>query len=166
MKVHEVDPIVDSGAVLAGAQFVDAYSIAIDGAALDARHAAEKMLAHSPRWVEVLLALRNLLVAPLGLKTSAPDEPGARDIIGLLPVVRQTPIALLRASNDKHLDFRVVVDVARAGDSQRITATTLVLTHNLLGRTYLAVIRPFHRLVVPAMLRQVAAQRPRPLDPA
>jgi hypothetical protein len=32
-----------------------------------------------------------------------------------------------------------------------------VLTHNLLGRTYLAIIRPFHRLVVPAMLRQVAA---------
>ena len=135
MKVHEVDPIVDSGAVLAGAQFVDAYSIAIDGAALDARHAAEKMLAHAPRWVEVLLALRNFLVAPLGLKTSAPDEPGARDIIGVFPVVRQTPDRLVAGFNDKHLDFRLVVDVASVGHTQRITATTLVLTHNQLGRT-------------------------------
>jgi hypothetical protein len=147
MRVHEVDPNVDGGALLAGAQFVDAYSIAIDGAALDARQAAEKVLARAPRWIEMLLALRNFLVAPLGLKTSAPDEPGARDIIGIFPVVRQTPDRLVAGLNDKHLDFRLVVDVA----------TTLVLTHNLLGRTYLAIIRPFHRLVVPAMLLQVAA---------
>ena len=157
MKVRKVDPNVDSGALLAGAQFVDAYSIAIDGAALDARQAAEKMLAPAPRWIGALLALRNFLVAPFGLKTSAPDEPGARDTIGMFPVVDQTPDRLVAGLNDKHLDFRLVVDVASAGHTQRVTATTLVLTHNLLGRTYLAIIRPFHRLVVPAMLRQVAA---------
>ncbi len=157
MKVRKVDPNVDSGALLAGAQFVDAYSIAIDGAALDARQAAEKMLARAPRWIGALLALRNFLVAPFGLKTSAPDEPGARDTIGIFPVVDQTPDRLVAGLNDKHLDFRLVVDVASAGHTQRVTATTLVLTHNLLGRTYLAIIRPFHRLVVPAMLRQVAA---------
>jgi hypothetical protein len=157
MKVLEVDPNVDSGALLAGAQFVDAYSIAIDGADLDARQAAEKMLARAPQWIEALLALRNFLVTPFGLKTSALVEPGALDFIGIFPVVRQTPERLVAGFNDKHLDFRLVIDVASAGDRQRITATTLVLTHNLLGRTYLAVIRPFHRLVVPAMLRQVAA---------
>jgi Protein of unknown function (DUF2867) len=157
MRVHEVDPNIDSGALLAGAQFVDAYSIAIEGVALDARQAAEKMLARAPRWIEVLLTLRNLLVAPLGLKTAAPDEPCGRDVIGVFPVVGQTPDRLVAGFNDKHLDFRLVVDVASAGHTQRVTATTLVLTHNLLGRTYLAIIRPFHRLVVPAMLRQVAA---------
>jgi len=36
MKVHEVDPNVDTHALLAGARFIDAYSIAIDDAALDA----------------------------------------------------------------------------------------------------------------------------------
>jgi len=157
MKVRKVDPNVDSGALLAGAQFVDAYSIMIEGAALDARQAAEKMLARAPRWIGALLALRNFLVAPFGLKTSAPDEPGARDTIGIFPVVDQTPDRLVAGLNDKHLDFRLVVDVTSAGHTQRVTATTLVLTHNLLGRTYLAIIRPFHRLVVPAMLRQVPA---------
>ena len=43
------------------------------------------------------------------------------------------------------------------GKGQNVTLTTLVLTHNLLGRIYLAVIMPFHRLVVRAMLRQVHA---------
>jgi hypothetical protein len=155
MKVHEIDPNVDTGALLAGAQFIDAYRIGVDDPALDARHAAEKMLARGPRWVDALLTLRNLIVAPFGLKTSAPNEAGTADIIGLLPVLSQTPDRLVAGFDDKHLNFRVVVDVATSGGSRNVTATTLVLTHNLLGRTYLAVIMPFHRLVVRAMLRQV-----------
>jgi hypothetical protein len=38
-----------------------------------------------------------------------------------------------------------------------VTATTIVRTHNLLGRAYLATILPFHRLIVQQMLSQVAA---------
>ena len=155
MKIHPVEPNVDTAALLPGAQFGDAYSIAIDGATLTARQAAERMLGRGPRWIDVLLALRNFLVAPFGLKTRAPNE--ARDIIGIFPVVSQTPDRLVAGFNDKHLDFRVVVDVASSGHGQRATATTRVLTHNLLGRVYLAIILPFHRPIVRAMLRQVAA---------
>ena len=157
MKVHAVEPNGDTGALLTGAQFSDAYSIAVDGVTLDARHAAEKMLGRSPRWIEVLLALRNYLVAPFGLKTEAPNETGAADIIGIFPIVSQTPGRLVAGFNDKHLDFRVVVDVTASGQGQRVTATTLVLTHNLLGRIYLAIILPFHRLITRTMLRQVAS---------
>jgi hypothetical protein len=156
MKVHEIGPNVDTDALLIGAQFRDAYSIAIDGAELNARQAAERMLGRGPRWINALLALRNFLVAPFGLKTSAANEPGASDIIGIFPVVSQTPDRLVAGFDDKHLDFRVVVDVASSGHGRQVTATTLVLTHNLLGRAYLAIILPFHRLVVRAMLRQVA----------
>jgi Protein of unknown function (DUF2867) len=95
MKVRAVDPNANTGPLLAGAQFRDAFSVVVDDAALDARHAAEKMLGRSPRWIEKLLALRNFLVAPFGLKTSAPKEPGRSDIIGLLPVVSQTPDRLV-----------------------------------------------------------------------
>ena len=156
MKVHEVDPDVDSSALLAGAQFIDAYSIVIGNAALDARRAAEKMLARGPRWIETLLALRNYLVTPFDLKTSAANEASASNIIGIFPIVSQSPDRLVAGFDDRHLDFRVVVDVAACGHGQRVTATTLVLTHNLLGRSYLAIILPFHRFVVRAMLRQVA----------
>ena len=157
MKVHAVDPEIDTGALLAGAQFSDAYSVVVDEAGLDARHAAEKMLGHSPRWIEWLLALRNVLVAPFGLKKPVPTRTSAADTIGIFPVMSETPDRLVAGLNDRHLDFRVVVDVAASGQGQRVTATTLVLTHNLLGRVYLAIILPFHRLVVRALLRQVAA---------
>jgi hypothetical protein len=157
MKVCEVQPTVDIDALLAGAQFSDAYSVAVDDAALDARRAAERMLGRSPRWIEALLALRNFLVTPFGLKRPVPTPIGAADTIGIFPVLSQTPDRLVAGLNDKHLDFRVVVDIAASGHGRRVTATTLVLTHNLLGRVYLAVILPFHRLVLRAMLRRVAA---------
>ena len=155
MTVEDVAPQVDPDPLLPDAQFMDAYRLEVNGENLDARKAAERMMARAPRWVDMLLALRNIIVAPFGLKTSGEDRGAPRDIIGIFPVVSETPERLVAGFNDKHLDFRVVVDVATSGQRQSITATTLVLTHNWLGRTYLTVIMPFHRLVVRAMLGQV-----------
>jgi hypothetical protein len=156
-KVHEVAPDVDAGPLLAGAQFIDAFRIDLEGSALDARNAAQRMFGRSPQWIEALLSLRHLLVAPFGLKTSGKAEAIRRETIGLFPILSEAPDRLIAGFNDKHLDFRVVVDVATAGARQQVTATTLVLTHNAFGRVYLAVITPFHRLVVRTLLRQVVA---------
>ena len=156
MTVHEITPEIDTNALLAGAQFADAFRIEIDDRDLDARRAAERMMARQPRWAEALLSLRNILVAPLGLKTSGAGPTTPRDMIGIFPVLSETPGRLIAGFNDSHLDFRVVVDVTAPSDVRQVTATTLVLTHNWLGRTYLAIIMPFHRLIVPALLRQVA----------
>jgi hypothetical protein len=156
MKITEVAPEVDSGALLAGAKFIDAYRVALDGTALNARRAAERMFGRGPRWVEALLALRNAIVAPFGLKQSGLDEPAPSGMIGIFPVLSETPQRLVAGFNDHHLDFRVVVDVVAADASQQVTLTTLVLTHNLLGRAYLAAILPFHRLIARVKLRQVA----------
>ena len=156
MTVREVTPEIDPATLLGGAQFIDAYRVAVDGAALDARKAAERMFARGPRWIEALLKLRNLVVAPFGLKTSGEGEPATGGMIGIFPVVSETPERLVAGFNDHHLDFRVVVDVTAKGGGQEVTTTTLVLTHNWLGRTYLAAIMPFHRLIARVMLQQIA----------
>jgi len=156
MTVHEVTPAIDLNTLLAGAQFADAFSIEIDDNALDARQAAERMMTRQPRWIEALTSLRNILVTPFGLKTSGASVATSRGMIGLFPIISETPDRLVAGFNDKHLDFRVVVDVATSGAARNVTATTLVKTHNWLGRTYLAIILPFHRWVVPTLLRQVA----------
>jgi hypothetical protein len=101
------------------------------------------------------MTLRNCAVAPFGLKTPSPTGTSA-DSIGIFPVVTETPDRLVAGFNDKHLDFRVVVDVVGEAGARQVTATTLVKTHNLLGRTYLAIILPFHRLIARTMMRQVA----------
>jgi len=156
MKITEIVPEVDSRALLAGAQFIDAYRVAIDGTALNARRAAAKMFGPGPRWIEAMLALRNMIVAPFGLKQSGLGEPAPGGMIGIFPVLSETPQRLVSGFNDHHLDFRVVIDVAAADAGQQITLITLVLTHNLLGRAYLAIILPFHRLIARVQLRQVA----------
>jgi Protein of unknown function (DUF2867) len=154
MTIREIAPGADLRALLPGAQFMDAYRIEIEGATLTAREAAVAMFARSPGWIEALLALRNLMVAPFGLKTSGKDEPASGGMIGLFPVVSETPARLVAGFDDRHLDFRVIVEVRPAGGGQQITSTTLVLTHNWLGRAYLWTILPFHRLIVRTLLRQ------------
>jgi hypothetical protein len=156
MNVSMVQPNIDANALLAGAQFIDAFGVTVDDASLDARRAAERMLGRSPRWAQMLLALRDAIVAPFGLTTSKAAKHSTADRIGIFPVISETPQRLIAGFDDSHLDFRVVVDVTAAGQGKRVTATTVVLTHNLLGRVYLTVIMPFHRLIVRSMLRQVA----------
>ena len=157
MKVREITPSADTDTLLAGAHFADAFQIEIEDRDLDARQAAERMMARQPRWAEALLSLRNFLVAPLGLRTSGAGLVPPRDMIGIFPVVSETPGRLIAGFNDHHLNFRVVIDVTAPGGVRQVTATTLVKTHNWFGRSYLAIITPFHRLIVPALLRQVAA---------
>jgi hypothetical protein len=144
-------PLKASDTPLPSADFTDAYSIHI-AEPLDARQAARRMVERRPRWVNGLLVLRNLAVSPFGLKRGAPV--GA-ERIGIFPVVSASPQRLVMGFDDTHLDFRVVVEVAPEGSGQRVTATTFVRTKNRLGRLYLAAVKPFHRVIVPAMLAQV-----------
>jgi hypothetical protein len=154
--VREVTPEVDADAVLAGAQFIDAFRLEIGATAVNAREACTRMVLHGPGWIDAMLRLRNIIVAPFGLKTSGEGAPAPHGLIGLFPVVSETPEQLVTGFNDYHLDFRLVVDVAGDDARRQVTSTTLVRTHNLLGRTYLALIMPFHKLVVRGMMRRIA----------
>ena len=60
MTVHEITPAIDPNTLLPGAQFADAYRIEVDDRALNARQAAERMIARQPRWADALVTLRNL----------------------------------------------------------------------------------------------------------
>ncbi|UWU68963.1 DUF2867 domain-containing protein [Bradyrhizobium sp. NC92] len=155
--VREVAPEVDANALLAGAQFIDAFRVDVGAAAVNAREACTRMVLHGPRWIDALLRLRNILVRPFGLKSSGEGEPAPGGMIGLFPVVDETPERLVAGFDDHHLDFRIVVDVSGNAASKQVTSTTLVRTHNLLGRTYLALIMPFHKLVVRNMMGRIVA---------
>ncbi|MGL3105781.1 DUF2867 domain-containing protein [Bradyrhizobium sp. BR 1432] len=154
-SVREVTPDVDAGAVLSGAQFIDAFRVEVGATQLSAREACTRMVLHGPRWIDALTRLRNILVKPFRLKTSGEGAPAPYGMIGLFPVLSETPEQLIAGFDDYHLDFRVVVDVAGDGADQQVTLTTLVRTNNLLGRTYLTLIVPFHKLVARSMMGDI-----------
>jgi hypothetical protein len=134
----------------------DAYRVFLDEVTIDVATATRRMFSRVPWCVRLQLSLRNRLVAPVGLKTSPLGQPKLPRSIGIFPVIAETPHRVLLGLNDKHLDFRIAVDVAVGTEQRHFTATPLVRTHNLLERTYLATVLPFHRVIVPALLAQAA----------
>jgi hypothetical protein len=150
--VREVTPNIDAGALLSGAQFIDAFRADVGPTQLSAREACTQMVLHGPRWIDALTRLRNILVKPLGLKTSGDGAPAPHGMVGLFPILSETPERLIAGFDDYHLDFRVVVDVGGDVTDRRVTLTTLVRTNNLLGRAYLTLIVPFHKLVARSMM--------------
>lgn len=153
MKIAETAPR-PAGAILPGSDFADAWQL--DGLPPDdAATIAARAFGAAPRWVDALLALRNLMVGPFGLKTGKEHAPKDKALVGIFPVISERPDQIVLGLDDRHLDFRVVVDVVPVqGRTIAATATTYVRTHNRFGRLYLMVVKPFHRVIVPAMLRR------------
>lgn len=154
MIVETVPPSLNCAGLLQGTTYADAFSMQTGEAGLDAITATERIMARMPRWITGLLMVRNAIVAPLGLRGAGPRQ-NSQSFMGPFPVVSQTPERVVLGFNDRHLDFRLVVDVPGSGE---IIGTTLIRTHNWLGRVYLAIVLPFHRIIVPAMMRNAAGQ--------
>ena len=127
-------------------------------------------LFQTPAWVMFLMRLRDRIVRPFGLKVS--DEIGnhtkSNDFAMPFKVLSESPDKreILMGENDKHLDFRVLLRCEPWGDrieaeedSCLITLATAVTMHNVMGRLYFFIIKPFHRLIVSSLLRS----RPRRL---
>ena len=138
-----VDEDAASG-VLPGWDYADAFQCATGGRRpLDAIIVARALLAPSSA-ARRLLAVRDLVVRPVGLRAVSGGEL-------ILPVIEQSPHRVVSGLDDRHLDVRVVITVA-AGVAR---CTTVVRRHGWLGRLYFAVVGPVHRRLVPRLLVRV-----------
>ena len=154
MKPIAVEPDLVAGAALTAVSFADAYRVVTPVSGFDARHAAQAIFASPPAWANALMVARNAVMGLFGVK-NAPEHfaPTATARVGMFPVVAESAQHILLGFDDRHLDFRIAVTLSDlTSGSTTVTVTTAVLTHNLLGRVYLAVILPFHRLLARTML--------------
>ncbi len=143
----------------------------------------EGFLQHRPSGVSRLMSFRNVLVKPIGLRTSPLGCPvssllgdAPQRFAGRYPVLAQSVDAsdrhaqVVLGADDKHLQFRSCVAVeVLPGGSARFSLGTRVRNRNLFGSMYMHMIDRTHRgYVAPAMLRMavgyvlVAASRPLP----
>ncbi|ATQ77983.1 hypothetical protein CR152_28355 [Massilia violaceinigra] len=148
----------------ASVNLADAFAIRLpSGASNDPDVLARFIFAHQPAWIGHLLRVRDMIVVGLGLKTAAQLAKIASETepsrVGIFKVYSTNATEIVVGEDDKHLNFRISILCAggSAPDNRRdLTMTTVVHCHNLLGRTYLRVIAPFHRAVVKASLRSAA----------
>lgn len=155
---------------LSPCDYVDAFAVRAPPATFRSVDALARASTDLPRWVGLLMALRNRIVSAFGLKTE-PDERGrrARDgaaivpgsAVGIFLVMARSADEILMGLDDKHLDFRFALTLQTDAEGERAVATTTVRFHNVWGRAYFAIVKPFHRRIVPAMLRAALARRER-----
>jgi Protein of unknown function (DUF2867) len=73
--------------------------------------------------------------------------------VGLFAVQAIFANELILGLDDKHLNFRVSVLRSAQDGIEKVTVSTVVELNNLLGRAYLFVIKPFHKLIVRSILQ-------------
>jgi Protein of unknown function (DUF2867) len=109
----------------------------------------------APKIVKVLMAIRNRLVSLIGLKTERPIphldasmlRTGSR--VGFFEIGSITPQSAIMGADDRHLNFRVHLEI----QGPVLRCKTEVHFNNALGRIYFFFVKPFHRSIVPAMLK-------------
>ena len=116
---------------------------------LTARAAFTEALAQPPKWLGAAMALRNLVVAPFGLKRAIEGE---GPFLGRMPVVADTPDHFETGIDDRHLTFTLAV---RRGNG-RLGVTTAIWFNSWIGRVYLRVVMPGHILATRHMAGRVA----------
>lgn len=77
--------------------------------------------------------------------------------MGIFTLFENSLDAVLLGDRDKHLDVTLSVykSVLDSGKKVLLTVTTVVHTHNLLGKLYMIPVKPMHRLIVPAVLGKI-----------
>ncbi len=175
MKPHailsDVPPGSSINAQLSGAYFHDSYIISVPDTTRTALGYFLTALANTPPWIHSLMALRNKIVQFVGLKDLgalgelSPSKPASTyapgDRVGIFTLFSNSPNEVLLGDRDKHLD--VVLSVYKHPLDQKgiqsVSVTTVVHIHNLLGRIYMLPVMPLHRLIAPAVLTRIIAEK-------
>lgn len=150
--------------------FVDSFQgsfIDKDGT-INSTKIGKSFFASGPQWVEKLFTFRNKIVGLFGLKTSGTAHERKKifdnfacnrgDQLGLFKVFDKTNNEVILGEDDKHLNFRVSLFIEKQPENDKkmkLIISTTVRFNNWFGRLYFLPVRPFHKLIVPAMLRGI-----------
>jgi len=118
---------------------------------------------HSPGWITALMNMRNRIVALFGLKgvsakemrdrvkRPCPEHVEVGQRLGIFTLLSLDDDEIILGEDDTHLDFRVIL---RRHNKNTVHVTTVVSTHNRLGRMYMATIKPFHKIIARTMIQK------------
>ena len=119
--------------------YSDSFSIEVTENRLSPKDIILKVFAHNPAWLRMLYAIRACLVKPFGIETKAIES---EELI----IEEDKQEAIMRKDD-------IFITPLETG-KQMIEVTTLVKYHNWVGKAYFFCIKPFHRVIVPLVLKK------------
>lgn len=154
VRAVALPPGASIAALYPGSNLADAYAVDLPTARareLDMESLARQLLGSQPGWARKLMVVRDAIVARFGIRTAKQMEarPGKR--IGIFRIFAVSDDEIIVGEDDSHLDFRISVLRQRdTGQEQfgSVTVASVVHCHNWVGRAYILLIRPFHKLIV------------------
>ena len=116
--------------------YSDSFSIEVTENRLSPKDIILKVFAHNPA-----------LVKPFGIETKAIESEEL--------IIEEDKQEAIMRKDDKHLLFYVDIFITPLETGkQMIEVTTLVKYHNWVGKAYFFCIKPFHRVIVPLVLKK------------
>lgn len=164
-RVRRVPLPAESGIahLFKAADLADAYAIRLPpGMTRDIDTLTRLVLGNPAPWFRVLMTVRDMAMVPFGVKTSrqirSEADAGGAEHIDFFPIYSRSEREMVVGENDRHLDFKASLLLRPSGSGTHIelVATTVARCHNRLGHAYLALISPFHRLIVRSSLSRAA----------
>ena len=135
------------------AYFSDSYRVPLtrDASVVTVFHG---IFGHTPRWMKLLLIVRNRIASVCGLAAPAAseiinyeirDRYAVGDRIGPWPIFALSERELVAGRDNKHMDFRLSLMKVTDGGTTSVVVSTICNVHNVFGKIYLFFIVPFHR---------------------
>ncbi|WP_200761535.1 DUF2867 domain-containing protein [Poriferisphaera corsica] len=160
---HPINPILEP--YLQGANHVDRKHTTCN---LTLRQFILGFISYSPWWLKIFYKIRLILTTLLRLKTGHPtittitspqDVPFTPNQLALFFTVREAQedqYWIVEAPEDNHLAAWLAVTT---DNKSHFTVTTVVKYKHWTGPIYFNLIRPFHHLVVRAMMNAACKQK-------
>jgi len=145
-------------------QYADSFAIQLQRTDIESWELIAAFFQSAPNWVDRLFVLRNRIAGYLGLKTGSYqpqdlDPPyQVEQRIGLFRIIAFTDTEVILGEDDSHLDFRTSLLLIPSDTGYQLIVSTLVKTKNTLGVIYFSVVKHFHRLIAPIMVRAMAVK--------
>lgn len=134
--------------------FRDALVSRLNKSELSAQEIQYAIFGYMPKWVHILMKVRNQIVKKLGFSVGTNGMSSEKkvlkegDQVGFMKIKSITPTEVICFAQDKHMDFYLSV----VKKDTQATISTLVNQKTLLGRLYVNAIIPFHYVVARAVI--------------
>lgn len=122
-----------------------------------------RCFSYNPVWLQWLMHLRNALARMVGWKSATAIEATEKgvyqvgDVLDIFRVLKRDADVLVMGEDDRGLNFRILTRVLRDDEAGKLEfrISTLVHLNNSSGRIYFAMVKPFHHLIMKAVINRL-----------